>query len=268
MHLQDQSYLKSAQYHDSLNLDARIALHQRFSTNSQDWFAWIFDQLNLPPSGRILDLGCGPGDLWYRNSHRIPGRCHLFLSDLSVGMVKEARSRLGNLIKRLDYSVSDAQELPFPDECFGVVLANHMLYHTQEIERALTEIRRVMVPGALLFATTVGETHLSELDDLLSRFHGSQSTYHPEPISFTLENGGDQLAGAFSNITIHRQGNNLLVTEPEPLVNYVLSSASFGVRPEQRQALFTFVDQEIKRGDGKLFIHKDSGLFIAEVPTS
>jgi hypothetical protein len=83
-----------------------------------------------------------------------------------------------------------------------------------------------------------------------------------------LENGGQQLAGTFSKIAIYRQENNLLVTEPGPLVDYVLSSASFGVPPEQRQALFYFVEQEIKRGNGVLFIHKDSGIFVAEAPSS
>jgi ubiquinone/menaquinone biosynthesis C-methylase UbiE len=161
MHLRDQSYLKSTQYINSHNLEARIALHQRFSTNPQDWFRWKFDQLKLPVSGRVLDLGCGPGDLWYSNYSQIPAMCHLFLSDLSAGMVTEGHTRIDKLIKRIDYSVSDAQDLPFPAECFQVVLANHMLHHTPDIERALSEIRRVMKPGALLFATTIGETHLS-----------------------------------------------------------------------------------------------------------
>lgn len=107
-----------------------------------------------------------------------------------------------------------------------------------------------------------------ELYDLLSRFHDSIGVFHPEPISFTLENSWQQLAGTFSNIEIYRQETNLLVIETEPLVNYVLSSASFDVLLEQRQSLLYFVEQEIKRGNGVLFIHKDSGMFVAEVPSS
>jgi 16S rRNA G1207 methylase RsmC len=49
------------------NLNARIRLHQMFSTNKVGWQRWLFDQFKLPPQGRILELGCGAGTLWLEN---------------------------------------------------------------------------------------------------------------------------------------------------------------------------------------------------------
>ena len=62
----DQEYLKQ-EYRDATNLNARIRLHQRFSLNPYGWLRWVFDQLDLPSECRILELGCGPGNLWLEN---------------------------------------------------------------------------------------------------------------------------------------------------------------------------------------------------------
>jgi methylase of polypeptide subunit release factors len=87
----DQQYLKSDQYKDSSNLDARVVIHQRFSTNSYGWFKWVFDTLlKLPEDARMLELGCGPGLLWRENIDRIPSGWNITLSDLSSGMLDAA----------------------------------------------------------------------------------------------------------------------------------------------------------------------------------
>ena len=84
----DQEYLKTDQYKDSSNLDARVAIHQRFSTNSYGWMNWVFDHLlTLPADAKILELGSGTGLLWKENANRIPSAWDITLSDLSAGML-------------------------------------------------------------------------------------------------------------------------------------------------------------------------------------
>jgi hypothetical protein len=70
--LSDQEFLLTDQYKNASNLDARIQLHRLFSINKYGWMRWVFDQFDLPPACRILDLGCGPADLWVQNLERIP----------------------------------------------------------------------------------------------------------------------------------------------------------------------------------------------------
>ncbi len=76
------------QYQDASNLDARIALHTRFSRNHVAWFPWVLDRLTLPEGARVLELGCGPAKLWRENLDRIPD-WNITLTDLSPGMVAE-----------------------------------------------------------------------------------------------------------------------------------------------------------------------------------
>ena len=78
------------QYGDLSNLDARVALHARFSTSPIDWQRWVFDQLDLPAEARVLELGSGPGWLWRGNVERIPAGWTVTLSDFSPGMVETA----------------------------------------------------------------------------------------------------------------------------------------------------------------------------------
>ena len=70
--INDQTYLQDEQYKNAGNLNARIRLHHEFSTNKYGWFRWVFDHYDLPSQARILELGCGPGDLWLDNMARIP----------------------------------------------------------------------------------------------------------------------------------------------------------------------------------------------------
>src|SRR5262249_8505990 len=153
------------QYATADNLEARIALHQRFSI-SPHWQQWLFaKEAPLGRPARILHLGCGSALLWRTNRDRIDPRWQLTLADVSPGMIEAARHQLGD---RAHYNIAEAESLPFPDGSFDVVLANHMLYHVQDRPRSLAEIRRVLTPEGVLHAATNGLGHLAELWALVS----------------------------------------------------------------------------------------------------
>ena len=165
----DPQYLKIDQYKDSSNLDARVVIHQRFSTNPYGWMNWVFDHLLvLPADAKILELGCGSGYLWKENAARIPAAWDITHSDLSVGMIDSAWRNLVVTERSYKFKEIDAQEIPFEDRTFDLVIANHMLYHVPDRPKALTEIRRVLKDDGKLMAATVGETHLKEMGPRLS----------------------------------------------------------------------------------------------------
>ncbi|MGD8455444.1 MAG: methyltransferase domain-containing protein [Anaerolineales bacterium] len=262
--LNDQDYLLTQQYQDDANLQARIAIHRRFSTNTYPWFLWVFDQLNIPATCRILELGCGPGDLWLENAHRIAPEWDITLSDFSAGMVRRAKQNLSSQRRPFTFGIIDAQTLPFHDRSFDAVFANNMLYHMPDRQKALAEIRRVLRHGGQLYATTVGETHMQELPRLVVRFDPSLAANNDtETNEFTLESGYAQLARCFSQVETYRQDNALLVTEVDPLVDYVLSSFMLGVGKSRRAEFKSFVECEMAYNDGVIRISKDSGMFAA-----
>jgi len=260
----DQEYLRSEQYQDASNLNARIQLHARFSTNKKGWHPWVFEQLNLPSECRILELGCGPADLWRENLHRTPEGWDLTLSDFSMGMVQQARHNLSASSRRFAFDVVDAQAIPYGDGVFDGIIANHMLFHVPDIEKALSEIQRVLKPGGRFYATTVGETHMRELRELVNRFapergHSDQGFLR----SFVLENGLDHLSPWFSHATLRRYEDGLVITEAGPLIAYVRSMIGGPPLSGDRLAEFTeYVDEQLA-SHGAIHVTKDSGLFEA-----
>jgi ubiquinone/menaquinone biosynthesis C-methylase UbiE len=188
----DQQYLKTDQYRDSSNLDARVVLHRRFSTNPYGWFKWVFDTLlKLSEGAKILELGCGPAYLWKENISRVPAGWNVTLSDLSPGMLDAAWRNLVVTGRAFQFKEIDAQSIPFEDETFDAVIANHMLYHVPDRPKVIAEIKRVLRPGGRLIATTVGENHMKEMMDWYARVHVSK-VWGSFANSFTLENGKRQ----------------------------------------------------------------------------
>lgn len=257
LNLADKTYVKD-QYRASDNLQARIALHERFSIAKQKWFDWYFDHLDLPANAHLLEIGCGTGMLWRENRVRIPPAWWLTLSDLSFGMIETTRA--ANVAA--DFLQSDAQAIPFRDNFFDAVMANHMLYHVLDIPRALAEIRRVLKSGGKFYAATNGPTHMREYFQLASEFlgTGSLSTFE----QFRLDNGAEQIGQVFARVERFDYEDALVVTEVEPLVAYAMSGliGSQMIGAERETALRQFIAERIAR-DGAFRITKSTGLFVA-----
>ena len=224
------------QYATEENLQARIALHARFSTNP-GWAEWLFAREAPPPGARILEVGCGPATLWRTNRERIDESWSLTLTDASPGMVQAARRELG---ERAAYVVADVQELPFAAGSFDVVLANHMLYHVPDRPRAFAEIGRVLVSGGAFHASTIGRGHLAQLVALVPGWdHGRYAE------AFGLETGPEQLRPFFIDIRVERFEDGLAVTDPEPVLAYIRSSERYdgGDLAEARETVQDAIDR-------------------------
>jgi ubiquinone/menaquinone biosynthesis C-methylase UbiE len=259
----DQQYLKSDQYRDSSNLDARVVIHQRFSTNPYGWFKWVFDTLlKLPENAKVLELGCGHGLLWKENISRIPNGWNITLSDLSSGMLDAAWRNLVVSGRAFQFKEIDAQSIPFEDGTFDAVFANHMLYHVADRPKAIAEIQRVLKPNGRLIATTVGENHMKEMMDWYARVHVSK-VWESFANPFTLENGLEQLKPFFSEVNLSRYEDNLQVTEVELILAYIRSSIRASELSEDAiLEMGLDLEKELKE-KGTIFIRKDSGLFEA-----
>lgn len=264
--IDDRRYLLSEQYRDAANLNARIELHRRFSTNRYGWQRWVFDHFDLPPHARILELGCGPGDLWRENLDRLPSGWDLILSDLSPGMLEQARLALTGAgigpLPRL--KVIDAQSIPYADASFDAVIANHMLYHVPDRAAALAEIRRVLRPEGRFYAATVGEQHLADLRDLIRPATQRESSADVAGQAFGLENGAAQLAPWFDIVERRNYVDSLVVTEAGPLIAFILSSRRWLGLPDTDDAVerVARLVQQRLAADGAIHIRKSSGLFV------
>lgn len=259
----DPTYLKTDQYRNADKLNTRITIHERFSTNPQGWFPWVWDELaKLPTEAKVLELGCGSGALWSACPERIPAGWSITLSDFSAGMLDSAWRNLVTLGRGFKFEQIDAQAIPYPDETFDLVIANHMLYHVPDRPKALAEIQRVLKPGGHLVATTVGEAHLRELNAWMQSVDAEYEISRPTS-AFNLESGMAQLVPFFKLVTSSRYPDSLRVTEVDSLIAYL---RSFPRAAEFSEASITVLRREMEaelQAQGVISITKDSGLFLA-----
>lgn len=263
--IDDPSHLRQ-QYKTSSNLLSRASLHARFSTNPENWFDWLFDRFDFPENATILEVGCGPGELWRANRHRLRDQWRITLTELSRGMVDAARNNVSHLPQVVDCRVADIQELPFADDEFDVVIANHMLYHVPDRARALREVTRVLKRSGSFYGATNGINHMKELPELMAAFTGRPSHRVTEDLSFTTGNGAAFLSEFFSCVELAQYPDELKVTEVDPLVDYVFSSDRLCHPIRDARTEFRKFLARLLKNSGAIRIQKEVGLFMASEP--
>lgn len=253
------------QYGDSQNLSARANLYRRFSTNRYRWFDWVFDRLELAENSNILELGCGHGLLWRECIDRVHPTWTVMLSDLSCGMVAEAKRELGHACEaKFRFVVIDAQMIPLQTGLFDLVIANHVLYHVPNRQRALKEIHRVLKPSGRLLAATVGEGHLAEIRSLIHRFDPRLLERDQDALfGFSLQGGQSELATIFDTVKLDRYDDSLIVTEVDPLLDYVRSRVDTDILSPQVGRFRMFLTEELSRMNGSILINTETGMFSA-----
>lgn len=208
------------QYKNSNNLNVRISLHDQFSTNKTGWFNWLFKQIDFSKVNRLLEIGCGNGKLWENRDIDLRNR-EIFLSDISEGMVHEVRKKLGK-----DYNciVADCQAIPFKDGYFDAVIANHVLFYVQNLDKGLSEICRVLKDNGTFYCSTYGKKHMKEITELVQSFDSRVELSQNSLFDiFGIENGEEILKKYFKSVQFIQYEDSLIVDQAQPLVDYIMS---------------------------------------------
>lgn len=258
--LDNQSMVRE-QYKNSNNLNARINLHS-FNTNKIDWNIWFFGKMDIPENSKILELGCGNGVLWQKNKQAIKENWDILLSDFSEGMLQSAKQNINN--ENIKYEIIDIQDIPYENESFDIIIARHMMYHVPDIDKALSEVKRVMKPNGKFYVSTNGKDHLHELKKLVKNYDKNMDL-DPEKLAnkFGIENGSKILKKYFSNVIVEKFNGQIVVDKVEPVVSYVTSiSARNSVLDEHKlDSFYKYIEAEIDK-EGALSITTNGGMFI------
>lgn len=205
------------------------------------------------------ELGCGTGDMWKDKEAMIASCSKLVLSDFSAGMVKVSKETVG-IHDNVEYQVIDIQDIPFGDETFDIVIANMMLYHVPDLDRAISEVRRVLKKGGKFYCATYGEHGITEYLTKLFSKYGIEDSINK---NFTLQNGDEILGKFFSKVEKLEYVDSLRVTEVDDMVEYIYSlSCMMPLRNVPKQDIKNILLQHTS--DGILNVPKEYGMFRAE----
>ena len=258
------------QYQNPDNLNRRINIHT-YSTSPQGWMEWVYERLALKPGETVLELGCGTGLLWMERTHLLPEGLHLILTDRSEEMLEQTRQNLASYEKELtkrriciEYRVLDADALELPAASCDRIIANHMLYHVEHRDACLTAIARGLKPEGTFYCSTVGDTHMQELHQLVIAFDPRiEMPFQSLTGSFHLENAEPQLRRHFAHVERQDQDNDLIVDDPQAIYDYIYSfpgNASL-ILGQRGKELMAMIQDKLNR-EGAMFIHKSTGMFI------
>jgi demethylmenaquinone methyltransferase/2-methoxy-6-polyprenyl-1,4-benzoquinol methylase len=132
-----------ASRYDIMNDLMSLGLHRvwKFYTG------WVAD---LQPGHRVLDIAGGTGDLASAFAGKVGPTGQVVHTDINEAMLRVGRDRLLNRGQVLPTVVCDAEQLPFPDQCFDRVSVAFGLRNMTHKDLALREMARVLKPGGKL----------------------------------------------------------------------------------------------------------------------
>ncbi|WP_280549554.1 methyltransferase domain-containing protein [Halomonas sp. 11-S5] len=117
-------------------------------------------------AGRVLDLGCGPGEMTASLAGRFGAGCTVIGLDLAPGMLEVARHTHGDAARWL---CGDAAALPLGEASQDLVVSNLAIQWCPDLDAVMAELRRVLRPGGRALVNTLGPGTLAEVGQAWSR---------------------------------------------------------------------------------------------------
>jgi SAM-dependent methyltransferase len=204
------------QYETEAGLSTRREAQSRYLQGENAFEVALEAVVNARPT-RVLEVGCGMGQFAERVARETAAE--IVATDVSPRMVELTRER------GLDARLADVQALPFDDCEFDCAVANWMLYHVHDLDRALGELHRVLRPGGKLVATTIGGEHMADVWRLVG--------FDVPMREFSRENGEERLAAHFARVERRDVDATIVFPDESALHRYVESTcfADAVVRP-------------------------------------
>jgi ubiquinone/menaquinone biosynthesis C-methylase UbiE len=158
-----------------MGTDSKEQWRRIFSARAEEWAAYYSDpdaptldaqsllsrqglalemiEASVPPPAKVLDLGCGTGEMAAKLMER---GYEVWGLDIAEPMVRYARDRCGSD----RFRVGDIEHLPFRDETFDAIVCLGVIEYLDTDECALREMRRVLKPGGRAVISTPSATSL------------------------------------------------------------------------------------------------------------
>jgi ubiquinone/menaquinone biosynthesis C-methylase UbiE len=136
-----------------------------------DLLAWLFTRgrerelreriislAGLGPGAAVLDIGCGTGTLAIAATRHVGASGTVHGIDASPPMIARATRKAEKAGVNAVFQLAAAEQLPYPDHRFDIVLSTMMLHHLPRTtrEQCAREIKRVLKPGGRVLAVDFG----------------------------------------------------------------------------------------------------------------
>jgi len=138
--------------------------YEKASAHQKEWGTKLIAELDLRGSERILDLGCGDGEISAQIAERLPGGSVVGI-DASPGMIRTAVAKTGT---NLQFLLMDINEIRFVDQ-FDVVLSNATLHWVKDHRSLLRNVYRALRTGGCFRVNFAGEGNCSNFFNVIRK---------------------------------------------------------------------------------------------------
>lgn len=206
----------------------RYGLYERYGTSRQRWHEWLFDRLLLKPGMRVLDVGCGHGNVWHSSWRKIPEGCRITLLDKEMkvlrfvhGFYQERQGELAEGVS-LSFLCEDAEKWECPRAGYDLILASHFWSYIQDRERLLGKLHRGLAEGGRLISTFTSQVSVQDVNRIMEPVLGRRvlEPYEERKQAYIarMEELFNREFGRVSRMTFH---NSLRIGVSEELLRYL-----------------------------------------------
>lgn len=208
--------------------DFRYSLYERYGTSGQRWHEWLFKRLPLGPGMRVLDVGCGHGNVWHGSWREIPEGCQITLLDKETdglqylhGIYLERRRELAQGAAFV-FLCEDAEEWECPKERYDLIVAGHLWSYIREKEGLLRKLRQGLTEGGRLVSTITSQVFAKDVNRLLEPvLHRRVLEIYEERKQVFMAQMEGLFNGEFDEVSRMTFHNCLRIDQPEELLRYL-----------------------------------------------
>lgn len=199
-----------------------------YITRNDSLWQWLAAQYDLSGTKKLLDIGCGDGEVWENLENKLPADTNIFLGDYSEGMLEASGQRIvsKNYKCHFAYQQMDICHIPFNDHFFDTIFAHLVLYHASSMHQALRELKRVLQPGGVLGIATLSLDACAEIYELI---HEIEPRIQPHTYSapFAAEVARSVLPKYFSSVTEKIYQADMVFDSSDPIITFLKSLEPF-----------------------------------------
>ncbi len=175
----------------------------------------------------VLDLGCGPGQL---SAAIAPFAGEVIGGDSSENMIEMAKS----LYPDVAFRVANAENLPFNDESFDIIVINYTAYHFARPDIAFKEVKRALKPGGRVvviepYQSPSWQSFTEARDEVLPPYGGPANATDPQGYVDLLESCG------YEKVSFETRPKPLTLESIEVLIDAGWSMAGLAEQPDAVQ---------------------------------
>ncbi|MCM1412686.1 MAG: MerR family transcriptional regulator [Lachnospiraceae bacterium] len=149
---------------------------EKYGSRQQDWYPWLFRQLQLQEGERVLDIGCGYGLVWRCSFRQIPQGVQITALDRTQDELKALKSYVHenrHLLKKgtsFSFEGADLNQTDYGTEAYDCIISFHMWPYVENRTAYLDKVFRALRPRGRMCANLNWRDYVPALESLLKGF--------------------------------------------------------------------------------------------------